>query len=951
MIFGTLGSLQVMTDDGRDVAPAGRVQRTLLALLLARRGRPVPAGTLTEAIWPDDGSGRTQARLQLAVHRLRAALDAPDRIVHDAGGYRIRVADREYDVARFDALVSRLQVRGLGQGEAWTLGEEALALWRGRAFEDVDGPDLAVEVERCEARRRWVQEVRFEAAIDQGRQAVVLPDLAALANDDPLHERLQVLLMRALHADGRVAEALDVYSRTRSTLVDDLGVEPGRELQDEQARVLAGEHPGAAPAAPAVPAQLPRPTTDLTGRADRLAALDTAMAAGSRMCLVTGTAGVGKTAVALAWAHARRADFDGGQLFVDLRGFSADEPSDPAEVLAGWLRDLGVEAAAVPGRLADRSALFRSMLADRRVLVVLDNARSSAQVRPLVPGSTSCAVLVTSRETLPGLGAREGCALVELEPLSPVAAELLLTRHLGAPADQRPGALQALARACGGLPLALRIAAQQVAARPARAMEGIVAELADVRRRLDVLDAGDGEETDVRAVLSWSYAALSPGTARLFRLLGLVPGADVDEDAVVAMSADGSGEVRRGLDALVRAHLVERAGSGRVHQHDLLRAYAHERAWQEDPAPENVAARTRLLEHYARAAAGAGPRWLASEIENVLAAVGGARVEDAATVSEVAEVYGHFLRVTGRHDEALRLHARQLELAEATGDLPAVRAARMGSGNVKMRQGDRAGSEADYRAAVVASERAHDPVGRAGAVMNLGGLAFDAGRLDLADGRLHEAVRVFREHREPAGLTIGLCRLGDSALAAGRPGVARARFAEALRLCDEHDVDVARGEAYVGLSEAALASGDLSSAEEHARHAVALSREHPDEEDRPVALSALAAVRLALGRVTEADELFGTVVRLVHRLGALDVTMSVIRRYVVAAPRDVADPLYREAITFASDHGFAGVEAELRACWADALGSRGDEAAARAERGRARALFAELDDPRARALT
>ncbi|WP_277208962.1 AfsR/SARP family transcriptional regulator [Isoptericola croceus] len=971
MIFGTLGSLRVVTDDGRDVAPAGRVQRTLLALLLVHANRPVPVDTLVEAIWPDDRSGRAQAKLQLAVHRLRTALGEPHRIAYDAGGYRIRVAEAEYDVARFDALVSRMQVRGVVAGEAWTLGQEALALWRGGAFEDFFTPEITPEIARCEARRRWVQEVCFEAAIARGRQSAVLGDLEGLANDEPMHERLQALLMRALHADGRTAEALEVYSRARSALVEELGLEPGRDLQDEHARVLAGEHSNsAARAVPTVPAQLPRPTPDLIGREDHLAAIDRAMTGGSRACVVTGTAGVGKTAVALAWAHAHRTDFEDGQLFVDLRGFSGSDPVDPAETLSGWLRTLGIEASAVPTGLADRSALFRSLLAERRVLVVLDNARSSDQVRPLVPGTTSCAVLVTSRETLPGIAAREGVDLVELKPLAPSAADRLLQRLVGDRAARQPGAVRDLGRACGRLPLALRVVAQQARARPEQPLEDMVAELGDIRRRLDVLDPADGAATDLRAVLSWSYTALAPSAAHLFRLLGLLPGVDADEAALVAMSGADRRDLRRRLDALTQAHLVERDRAGRYRQHDLLRAYAHERAWQDDPPEVNERARTRLLEHYARAAAGAaglaqsdrsgadglpagvhdaatGDRWLAKERDNVLDAVAVARVEDATTVFELVEAYGHHLRVTGRHEEALRLHAQQLALAESVGDLGAARAARMGVGNVRMRAGDRAGAEADYRAAAAVSERADDPLGRAAAVMNLGGLAFDRGRLLLADARLQESVHVFREHREPVGLTIGLCRLGDSALAAGRPEEAEQHFAEALRWSDEHDVAIARGEALVGLAESALACGDSSRAEEHAREAMAMSEDHPGSEDEPVALSALAAVRITQGRTAEADELFSTVMRLAHRLGAVDVTMSVIRRYVVAAPHHVADPLFREAIAYAVEHGFAGVEAELRSHRADVLRSRGEPDAARAELHRARALFAALDDPRA----
>lgn len=921
LYFAVLGPLCARTATGADVTPSGRLQRLLLATLLVHANRPVPVDTLVDVIWPGDTSARPQGKLQLAVHRLRAVLDSSKRIAYDAAGYRIRVADDEYDVARLDALASRLLVDDPSPAEAASIAQEALSLWRGEAaFEDVEHLVTAPEVTRCAARRQWLFETWCEAEIARGRQAAVLPELQARLAAHPLHERLHALLMRGLRAGARTAEALEVYTRARALLADELGLDPGPELQEEQAQALSGEVPlGVVRESAHAPAQLPPQPADLVGREDDLGAIDAALSAdGSRIVVVTGTAGVGKTAAALAWAHRHRVDFDDGQLFVDLRGFSADAPVVPVEALAACLRSLGVDGGGMPAGLAERSSLFRSLVADRRVLLVLDNAASADQVRPLLPGGPSCAVLVTSRATLPGLGAREGARVVDLAPLAETASQRLLVDLIGDGAAGDTEAVRALGRWCGHLPLALRIAAQQVVSDPARSVGDLVAEISGDRDRLDLLDAGDGPDTDVRAVLSWSYDALPQEPARVFRLMGVLPGADADEAALAAVCDTDPRSLRRLLDTLVRAHLADRDLEGRYRQHDVLRAYAAELALALDDAAERDAATGRLLGFYARSAAGdpeqpdASWNWLERECGNVLAAVEAAGPAAAPHVLSLARSYGHFLRVSGRHADGLRLHTRELEVARATGDVAAENAAWLGLGNIKMRLGDQEGAEADYRAAIALSERTGDPLRRAAAVGNLGGLATDRGDLPLAEACLNESVEVFRRHGDHLGVTIGLCRLGDCRLLEGDPGSAQRHFEESLRLCDESGVAVARCEALVGLAEAAVAQREPERAERYAAAAVELAREHPGSEDEPVALSALAAVRIAQGRRHEAEELIRTALSRAHRLGAVDVTMSVLRRYVVAAGPHEADALRQEAVVFAVAHGFRGVATELR---------------------------------------
>lgn len=752
MYFAVLGPLRVTSDDGADVTPSGRVRRVLLATLLVHANRPVRAAALAEAIWPNDTSGRTHARLQLAVHRLRGVFGSPERISHDAGGYRLRVADDEYDVFEFDALAVRiLLVEELPPAQTVAIAQEALAFWRGRAFEDVEDVAVTPEAARCEERRKWVVEAWCEAEIARGRQEAVLADLETLAWEQPFHERFQVLLMRALHASGRTAEALEVYTRARTTLQEELGLDPGEELQEEHVRVLAGRPPpGAVRDDVASPAQFPSSPAGLIGREPELAEIDEVMGSGdTRICVVTGTAGVGKTAAALAWAHRRRTDFPDGQLFVDLRGFSDERPTEPIEALAAFLRSLGIDDEGMPPGLAERSALFRSLVAERRVLVLLDNARCSEQVRPLLPGGSSCAVVVTSRETLPGLGARDGATVVELAPLGEDESDRLLATFVGERAEREPAATRAVGRHCGELPLALRIAATQIAARPDRSLGDVVSEIADERGRLDLLDAGEGPATDIRAVLSWSYESLAPEVARVFRLLGLLPGADADDAALSALCACDRRVLRRHLDALARAHLLERSVDGRYRQHDLLRVYAAEVARRVESPRAQVAARSRLLGCYARTAAAAhdvlrpdeqerpdsvpevGPvmrvsdsssaqRWLDRERGNVIACVEVAEPADAAQVFALGRAYtprwraaSDYVRDDGQDADVLRLNARQLDLARAVGDVAAEHAARMGLGAGKANLGDLDGAQAEFSAAVALAAENGDELRRA----------------------------------------------------------------------------------------------------------------------------------------------------------------------------------------------------------------------------------------------
>jgi len=361
-----------------------------------------------------------------------------------------------------------------------------------------------------------------------------------------------------------------------------------------------------------IPHQLPPAVDNFLGRAGELAELSRLFATGRRdqggrpgpIVAVTGTAGVGKTALAVHWAHAGSGDFPDGQLYLDLRGSDPEPPVQPGQALAGFLRALGVAGTEIPRDLAERAALYRSLLSGRKVLVLLDNARDVEQVRNLLPGTPSCAVLVTSRDSLTGLVARHGGHRLELDVLPPPDAVRLL-RALGGPqVDAEPDAALALAEHCAGLPLALRIAAERTGHRPGTPLADLVREFAGRQAPLDLLEADEDARTSLRAVLSWSYSRLAPDAARAFRLLGLYPGGSVRPAGLAALlGTAGVAEARHLLDVLARAHLVRQSGPDRYQLHRLLLAFAGELAVAQDSAPERRLAGDRLLEYYLDAAA------------------------------------------------------------------------------------------------------------------------------------------------------------------------------------------------------------------------------------------------------------------------------------------------------------------------------------------------------------
>ncbi|GAA2352370.1 AfsR/SARP family transcriptional regulator [Dactylosporangium salmoneum] len=613
MLFRSLGPLSIIDDDQSRQIGTPRA-RAVLALLLVRRGGLVGVDQMVDEIWAEQAPGDVRPLVHGYVSRVRRALGpVAARLVTHKPGYRLEVGADEWDVARFEGAVARARaVHAAGAVDDAVAGfAAALALWTGEPFADVPAtPAIAAATTALTELRLAAVDEWFAARLDAGVDPHLVADLARYQAEHPHRERLAGQLMLALQRSGRRADALGVFREVRRRLVDDLGVEPGPELQLLHRHALEAG-PADVPAPPSassppaersrVPAQLPLGVAGFVGREAELAALDRAR----ELVVVTGTAGVGKSALAVHWARRVQDRYPDGRLFADLRGFAPDlAAADPADALLRFLVALGVPEDRVPDGVEARAAQYRSVLHGRRVLVVLDNARDVEQVRPLLPGSAGCLAVVTSRDRLTGLVAVEGAHAVALDALGEPEAAGLLAARLGPDRVARHrDAVARIVHRCAGLPLALAVVAATSAVQPGLSLDAIAADVD--RGSLDAFGSND-PRADLRSVFSWSYATLSPGAAELFALLGLHPGPDVSVAAAASLAGRDLPEAQRLLLELAAAQLLGQHRPGRFAAHDLLRAYAAELAAGLGPAAE--AARARLHAHYLHTAHAAALR-------------------------------------------------------------------------------------------------------------------------------------------------------------------------------------------------------------------------------------------------------------------------------------------------------------------------------------------------------
>ena len=617
MEFRLFGEVRLYSA-GRSLDVGAPRRQAILAALAVDAGRPVPIETLVDRVWGDDPPTEVRNVLYSHLSRLRHLLrqtGEPVTIERRNAGYVLDAAPDSVDLHRFIRLVERGRDDRTAEADRVAALTEALEVWQGPPLAGLVG-DWAEQVRVTWHRRRLDAVVHWgEARLRLGHADTVVDTCADLVDEYPLSEPLESLLLRALHAAGRDAEALDRYGVVRQRLADELGTDPGPELRALHSAILRGELPGS-PAAPAVvvtPAQLPPEPLGFAGREDELRTLDTLLARPpgaavpdpgrpARVVVLSGTAGVGKTTLAVRWAHRVRDAFPDGQLYANLRGFDpSGSPVTPAEAVRDFLDALDVPSSRVPTSLDAQIGLYRSLLADRRILVVLDNARDASQVRPLLPGAPGSHVVVTSRDELVGLIA-EGARAVAVDLLGAEEAHAVLRERIGAArVAAEPAAAEEIIELCARLPLALAVVAARAATRPTFPLHDLAGQLRDARGGLDEF-AGADPVTDPRAVFSWSYLRLSPPAARLFRLLGLHPGPDVGTRAAAALCGMPAGAVRAPLAELAQTHLIAEQSPGRYACHDLLRAYATELVVGHDPPEEREQAVRRVLGYYGHSA-------------------------------------------------------------------------------------------------------------------------------------------------------------------------------------------------------------------------------------------------------------------------------------------------------------------------------------------------------------
>lgn len=894
-----LGPLTV-TLDGVEIQALPRAQRTVLAFLALASGAPVRLESMISALWDDGPPATAPAIVQSYVSRLRSRLSPDEGDRHEwlpaskSATYQIRLTADELDVLAFRDLIARAReaVSTGDLGQACDAYEQGLLMWRGEPLADVDALQgdpavVALAEERVSAALEYA-----DIAADSGRHYRTLPHLQALAARDPLDEALHARLILALAGTGRQAAALRLYEGLRQRLDEQLGVLPGQTLREAHAKILRQEVPVqtavASPADTWQPIfQLPAAPADFTGRAPEGERLMRAISSDTRrpgvpVVAISGPPGIGKTALALYAAHKMRAKFPDGQLWAYLSGASS-RPRDPADVLGELLRVLGVDGAAIPADCLERAAMFRSRMAGRKILVVADDAATTAQVRPLIPGTAGCALVVTSRVRLEDL---DGAQLLPLEEMTQTDAADLLTQIIGQDrVVANPGAVDELVRACGALPLALRIVGAKLAARPSWPISLMVHRLARSRYRLRELQVA---ELSVGASIASSYGSLPELSRRAFRLLALLGPADFGEWVIGAMMAEpGSADTISELTSrsLITPLNSDATGEPRYRLHDLLRDYAVERLAEESSGQADRGLH-RLLEAWLQLASTADSRlppepcfprpepirsadvipqdeaerltadaiaWFTAERANLLTAVERElQVGNLPAAVRLAVRLRAFQHLQHRYDDSRQLWQTIADTAEQVADPVLAACARVRVGAALVQRGQAADALGILDQCVRVIGQYGDAEELAFALYWRGSCAWDLEDFKHARGDSERGIREARRGASGAAECANLCLLGDTQAWLGEGDQAVASGERALAIATSLGPPTYELEALHNLSRTCTLTNQSGRAVELCLRRIELSRALGDRGGEALSQAVLGDAYNALGRHGEA---------------------------------------------------------------------------------------------------
>jgi DNA-binding SARP family transcriptional activator/tetratricopeptide (TPR) repeat protein len=935
MDFRVLGPLEVRAGGAAlEVGPPQ--QGTVLAALTVDAGRLVPVQVLMDRVWGSRPPPHARRTLHTYLTRIRRLLErgcATDdhqvRLVRRTGGYVLDVDHDRVDLHRFRHLLDRARDPRCTDAQRVVLLHESLGLWRGDPLAGLPGEWAARK------RENWRRQ-RLDAAVDWakahirvGSPNVVVEPLTDLLGEHPLDEPVAAVLMRALFAAGRGADALNCYTAIRKRLAADLGVDAGAELQELHRAILRGcvEPAPAMPASPVpaspvpappasvpepaagvVPAQLPLEVSGFAGRTRELARLHALLPASRQapgavvIAVLSGSAGVGKSALAMHWAHRVAGNFPDGQLYVNLRGFHPTGTAmEPAEAVRRFLDAFEVPPQRIPASLDAQAGLYRSLLADRRVLVVLDNARDTEQIRPLLPGAPGCAVVVTSRSQLTGLVAGDGAHPITLDLLSTVEAHELLTRRVGPDrVAAEPDAVDQIIARSARLPLALSIVAARAATHPGFPLHTLADELRAAHGGLDAFAGGEAS-SDLRAVFSWSYRALGDGAAGLFRLLGLHPGPDLTAPATASLAGVPIRRVRPLLDELTRAHLITEHVPGRYTAHDLLRAYAAELAGTTGTDAWRHAATHRMLDHYLHTAYAADRRldphrdvvdlvapqpgvtpedladhdsalaWLTTEHPVLLAAVAHAAGDGFDTHAwQLARTLTTFFDRQGHWHDQAAAHRTALRATQRLADRPGQAHTHRGLARAYTRLGRYDDANDHYRHALDLYGELGDHVSQAHTQINLGWVCERQGDYRGALGHGESALDLYRVAGYRSGQADALNTIGWCHALLGDHHEALARCQQALALHQEIGNRHSLAATWDSLGYVHQHLGNHREATSCYQHAIDLMRDLGDRYSEADALSHLGDAHQAAGDPGPARDAWRAALDVLEQLGHPD---------------------------------------------------------------------------------